>query len=313
MDRVSYIGIRAIQVVPILLGISVLVFMLIHLIPGDPARTLLGPRAPEAAVQALDQKWGLDQPLLVQFGRFLGGILHGDLGDSLTYQESATALMAERIEPTLWLLVASALLTVLITVPVATLAAARPDRLADHAVRLVPLLGLGMPTFWVAIMLILLLALTTHVFPVGGFGRDFVGHLRSIFLPALTIAIAISPITIRSLRASMLEVLGSDYVVSARAKGLTERRVLVAHVLRNAMIPTVTVLGLNIGWLVGNTLIVEKVFALPGIGALMIDSILSRDFPVVQAIALVFAILVVLVSTTTDLARSLLDPRVRLR
>lgn len=312
MDRLSYAGVRLLQLIPILLGISILVFLLLHLIPGDPARVLLGPHAPESVVRALDQKWGLDQPLPVQFGRFLSGLLRGDVGDSLTYRIPAGPLIASRIEPTLWLLIAAAVFTVLITVPLATLAATHANRPLDHVIRVVPLVGLGMPAFWLGIMLLLLLSLGTRWFPVGGFGTDVLGHLRSIILPGLTVALGILPITIRSLRAAMLEVLGADYVVTARAKGLSEGRVLGAHVLRNAIIPTITVLGLNIGWLVGNTLIVEKVFALPGVGALMIDSILSRDLPVVQGVALVLAILVVLVALTTDLVRSALDPRVRL-
>lgn len=312
MDRLTYAGVRLLQLIPILLGISILVFLLVHLIPGDPARVLLGPHAPESVVRALDQKWGLDQPLPAQFARFLGGLLHGDVGDSLTYRIPAGPLIGSRIEPTIWLLAAAALLTLVITLPLATIAATHPNRLVDHVIRVVPLVGLGMPAFWLGIMLLLLLSLTTGWFPVGGFGTDVPSHLRGIFLPALTVALGILPITIRSLRAAILEVLGADYVVTARAKGLSEGRVLTAHVLRNAIIPAITVLGLNIGWLVGNTLVVEKVFALPGIGALMVDSILSRDFPVVQGIALVFAVLVVLVSLTTDLVRSALDPRMRL-
>jgi peptide/nickel transport system permease protein len=312
MDRISYVGFRLLQLIPILLGISILVFMLIHLIPGDPARVLLGPHAPESVVRALDRKWGLDQPLPIQFARFLSGLLRGDVGDSLTYRIPAGPLIASRIEPTVWLLVAAAVFTLLITVPLATLAATHSNRLLDHVIRVVPLVGLGMPAFWLGIMLLLLLSLGARLFPVGGFGTDFGGHLRSIVLPGLTVALGILPITIRSLRAAILEVLGADYVVAARAKGLSEARVLQAHVLRNAIIPAVTVLGLNVGWLVGNTLIVEKVFALPGVGALMIDSILSRDFPVVQGVALVLAVLVVLVSLATDLVRSALDPRIRL-
>jgi len=312
MDRLSYAGVRLLQLIPILLGISILVFLLIHLIPGDPARVLLGPRAPEAVVRAQDAKWGLDQPLLVQFARFLGGLLRGDLGNSLTYGIPAVPLIGSRIEATVWLLVSAAVLTLVISIPLATLAATHPNRLPDHIIRIVPLVGLGMPAFWLGIMLLLVFALGTGWFPVGGFGDTPLDHLRSIILPGLTVAFGIVPITIRSLRAAILEVVDADYVVTARAKGLPESRVLTAHVLRNAIIPTVTVLGLNVGWLVGNTLVVEKVFALPGVGGLMIDSILSRDFPVVQGITLVFAVLVVLVSLTTDVVRSLLDPRMRL-
>jgi peptide/nickel transport system permease protein len=312
MDRLSYIGTRLLHLIPILLGISVLVFLLIHLIPGDPARVLLGPHAPATVVAAQDRAWGLDQPLLAQFINFLGSLLRGNLGTSLTYREPVVTLLASRLAATLWLLISASIITVVITLPLAVAAAMRPNSWIDHAIRLIPLVGLGMPAFWVGIILLLVLAESTGWFPVGGFGTDFLGHLHAIVLPALTVALGIAPITVRSLRAAMLEVLQADFVTTARAKGLSERRVILAHVLRNAIIPTITVFGLNIGWLVGNTLVVEKVFALPGIGALMLDSILSSDFPVVQAIALVFAILVVVVSTSTDILRSMVDPRVKL-
>lgn len=178
-------------------------------------------------------------------------------------------------------------------------------------VRAIPLVGLGMPSFWVGIMLIWVFGLRLRWFPVGGYGSGFTGHLHSMFLPSLTVAIAISPLLVRSLRASMLHVLESEYVTTARSKGLRRRQVLRRHVLRNAIIPTITVLGINIGFLVGGTLVIENVFALPGIGSLMLTAIFNRDFPVVQGVTLVFAILVVLVTLLTDVTYSLLDPRVR--
>ena len=196
--------------------------------------------------------------------------------------------------------------------PLAALAASKRDAARDHVVRVVPLIGLGFPSFWVGIMLLLAFALNMgRLFPVGGYGTGFAGHIRAMFLPALTVAIAISPILIRSLRASLLNVLESDYITTARSKGLPERRVLIRHALRNAVISTVTILGVNIGYLVGGTLVIEQVFALPGVGQLMINSIFQRDFPVVQGVTLAFAILVVIVYLLTDIVHSMLDPRVR--
>jgi peptide/nickel transport system permease protein len=213
---------------------------------------------------------------------------------------------------TLWLIGLGTLFAVAIAVPLAVIAATKRDRLTDHVVRAVPLVGLGFPQFWIGIMLLLAFALHAgRAFPVGGYGEGVFGHLRSMFLPALTVALAISPILIRSLRASMLEVLESEYVTTARSKGLPERRVLIRHALRNAVISMVSVLGVNIGYLVSGTLVVEQVFALPGIGQLMINSIFQRDFPVVQAVTLAFAVMVVLVYLTTDIVHALLDPRVR--
>ena len=312
MSLTGYVVRRLIQLVPIVLGVTVLVFFLIHLVPGDPARTILGNHATPQKVALLHREWGLDKPLPVQYWRFLGRMVHGDLGSSLFYSVPAGRLVVQRLPPTLWLIGLGTLLSVLISVPLAALAATKRDRLPDQVVRAVPLVGLGFPQFWLGIML--LLAFGLHLgrgFPVGGYGSGVFGHLHSMFLPSLTVALAIAPILVRSLRASLLEVFESDYVTTARSKGLPERRVLVRHALRNAVISTVSVLGVNIGYLVGGTLIVEQVFALPGIGQLMINSIFQRDFPVVQAVTLVFAIMVVLVYLLTDVVHALLDPRVR--
>jgi peptide/nickel transport system permease protein len=307
-----YVARRLLQLLPIAFGVTILVFFLIHLVPGDPARSMLGNHATPQNVALLHREWGLDKPLPVQYWRYLDRTVHGDLGSSLFYSVPAGRLVFERLPPTLWLIGFGTLLAVLISVPLAALAATKRDRTADHVVRAVPLVGLGFPQFWVGIMLLLLFGLHLgRFFPVGGYGSGAFGHLRSMFLPALTVALAIAPILVRSLRASLLEVLESDYVTTARSKGLPERRVLMRHALRNAVISTVSVLGVNIGFLIGGTLVVEQVFALPGIGQLMINSIFQRDFPVVQAVTLVFAIMVVLVYLLTDVAHALLDPRVR--
>jgi peptide/nickel transport system permease protein len=312
MDLVSYVLRRLVQMVPVVLGVTILVFFMIHLVPGDPARTLLGIHATPAKVAALHKEWGLNQPLWVQYKDFMDRILHGNFGTSLFYNVPARAVIVDRIPPTLWLLTYSAFLSVLIAVPLAAIAASRKDAFRDQAVRVVPLIGLGLPQFWTGIMLLLLVSLHSGgFFPVGGYGTGVTGHLRAMFLPALTVALSISPILIRSLRASLLNVLESDYVTTARSKGLPEHRVLMSHALRNAIISMVTVLGINIGFLVGGTLIVEQVFAIPGLGQLMITSIFARDFPVVQGVTLVLAILVVLVYLFTDIAHAMLDPRVR--
>jgi peptide/nickel transport system permease protein len=303
---------RLAHLVPIVLGVTILVFFLIHLVPGDPARTILGNQATDARVALLHHEWGLDRPLPVQYEKFMARLVHGDLGSSLFYSTGAGRLVADRLPVTLWLIGLGTLLSVLIAVPLAALAATQRDRLPDHLVRAIPLVGLGFPAFWVGIVLLLVFGLHLgRLFPVGGYGTGFLGHLHSMFLPALTVAFGIAPILIRSLRASLLEVLESDYVTTARSKGLPERRVLVHHALRNGIISTVSVLGVNVGFLVGGTLLVERVYAVPGIGQLMIDSIFQRDFPVVQAVTLVFAVMVVLVYLLTDVAHALLDPRVR--
>jgi peptide/nickel transport system permease protein len=312
MSLTGYVVRRLLQAVPVALGVTILVFFLIHLIPGDPARTILGNHATPRNVALLRHDWGLDRPLPVQYEKFMARLAHGDLGSSLNYGVGAGRLVRERLPVTLWLICYGALLSVLIAVPLALFAASRRDRVSDHLIRGVPLVGLGFPPFWIGIVLLLVFGLHLgRLFPVGGYGQGFFGHLHSMFLPALTVALALCPILIRSLRAALLEVLEADYITTARSKGLSERRVLMHHAFRNAAISTVSVLGVNIGFLVGGTLVIEQVFAVPGVGQLMINSVFQRDFPVVQAVALVFSLLVVLVYLLTDIAHALLDPRVR--
>ena len=310
--RGGFVARRLLQAVPTILGVTVLVFFMIHLVPGDPALALLGPRATPGAIARLHHEWGLDRPLLSQYGLFMQRLLHFDLGRSTYHDASVLSLIGDRLPVTLLLIGLSVIFTVVVTIPLATLAALRRGRPVDAVVRSLPVVGLGMPPFWVGIMLILLFSLTVRIFPVGGWGEGFGGHLRSAVLPAVTIAIGITPITVRSLRASMIEVLGADFVATARAKGLSGTRVVFRHVLRNAAIPTLTVLAVNIGFLIGGTVVIEQVFAIPGLGQLMFDGISNRDFSLVQGITLVFAAGVVLVNLLTDVLYTVIDPRVGL-
>ena len=311
MGRMTFVVRRLLMLIPVAIGVTIVVFFMIHLIPGDPARTILGIHATPQRIAILHKEWGLDRPLVSQYWLFMDRLLHGNLGQSLYYGTSARTIIFQRIPPTLWLIVYAALLAVIISVPLATIAATRKDAVRDQVVRAVPLLGLGMPPFWVGILLVYALAIKVRAFPVSGYGDGFFGHLHSMFLPSVTVALGIAPILVRSLRASLLEVLESEYIATARSKGLPERRVLFRHALRNAIISTVTVLGVNIGYLVGGTLLVEQVYGLPGVGQLMIASINQRDFPVVQAVTFAFAVMVVLVYLVTDVVHALLDPRVR--
>ena len=311
MGRMSFVLHRLLLLIPVAVGVTVVVFFMIHLIPGDPARTILGIHATPGAIAILHQQWGLDRPLISQYWLFVDRLLHGNLGLSLYYGTPVGGLVRSRLPVTLWLLCYAIVLTVVISIPLAMLAASRKDGVRDHLVRAVPVLGLGMPAFWVGLMLQYGLAISLRWFPVTGFGSGFGGHLRSMFLPALTISIGLCPVVIRSLRASMLEVLTADYITTARSKGVSGLRLLSRHVLRNAVIPAITVLGVNVAFLIGGALIVENVFALPGVGQLMVQSIFQRDFPVVQGVTLVFGVLVVLVNLLTDVGYALLDPRVR--
>jgi peptide/nickel transport system permease protein len=308
----SYIGRRLVQLIPVAIGVTLVSFLLIHLVPGDPARAALGIHATPKAVAALDHSYGLDRSLPAQYWLFLTRLVHGNFGKSLYFGVSAGSLIWSRIPVTLWLIGYTVVLVILMSVPLASIAASRKDGARDHVVRAVPLIGLGLPPFWIGLVLIELLALKAKIFPVAGYGAGFFGHLRYMFLPSLTVAFSITPIVIRSLRSSMLNVLGAEYIVTARSKGLSPARLLTRHVLRNAVIPTVTVLGINIGFLIGSTVVIEQVFSLPGIGQLMIQSIFNRDFTVVQAVTLVFAVMVVAINLIVDLTYARLDPRVRL-
>jgi peptide/nickel transport system permease protein len=311
VGRMGFVAQRLLQLVPVAIGVTFIVFLMVHLIPGDPAASILGIHATPQAVAILHQEWGLNRPLPSQYWFFLDRLAHGNLGQSLYYGASTSSLILSHLPPTLWLIIYAAVLAVLISVPLAMAAASRRDGLRDHVVRAVPLVGLGMPQFWLGFLLIYAFAISLRAFPVSGYGSGFTGHLRSMFLPSLTVAIALAPVVIRSLRASMLNVLTADYITTARSKGIPARRLFLRHVLRNAVIPAVTVLAINIGFLIGTTVIIEDVFAIPGVGQLMINSIFQRDFPVVQGVTLVFAIMVILTNLLADLAYAALDPRVR--
>jgi len=302
-----------VSAIPVLAGVIIVTFLLLRLVPGNPAREVLGIHASPRAVDALTRQLGLDQPIWRQFWRYLDGLFHANLGDSIYYHSPVVSLIATRIGLTAALVALASAFSVIITVPLAALAATHQNRPSDHAVRAVSLFGLGMPTFWLGIVLGIIFGLHLHWFPVGGQGSGFWGTLHALILPALCAALAIAPVLIRSLRVGMLDVLGADYIATARAKGLRRWRVTLVHVVRNALIPSVTLLAVNIAYLIGGTVVIEQVFDLNGLGTLMLNSIGNRDFPVIQGVTLVYALAVIVVILISDLVTARLDPRVRLR
>ncbi|HUC15792.1 MAG TPA: ABC transporter permease [Acidimicrobiales bacterium] len=308
-----YAARRVAAAVLVVFGVTLATFLLMHLEPGDPARAVLGIHATPTAVAALRREWGLSSTLPGQLGHFLSQLVRGDLGQSYIYGVSVSSLIGARIGETAALVAVATAFAVIITVPLAALAASRQNGWADHAVRAVSVVGLALPAFWFGIVLIEVFAVHLHLVPVGGAGSGFGGHLEALVLPGLTASFAMAPILVRSLRVGMLEVMDADFIAVARAKGLGDTRVLFAHVARNALVPTVTLLGLNIAYLIGSTVIVEQVFNLNGLGSLLLSSILNRDFPVVQAITLVLGTAVVFLNLATDLLAARLDPRIRLR
>ncbi|CAN7734597.1 ABC transporter permease subunit [Rhizobium leguminosarum] len=312
MHRYKFVLTRPLQFLPVIFGISVITFILVRLIPGDPARNILGTRATPAALASIRAQYGLDQPMWLQYVYFLKNLANGEMGKSILYKIDVLKLIVTRIEPTLALVVSSVVLSVLIAVPMSAIAARNAGRAPDHAVRIVSTFGIGFPPFWLGLMLIILFSVELGVLPVSGYGATIGEKLSHLVLPSLTVALSLSTVLTRSLRAAMIEQLKSDVATAARARGMPERIVFWRHVLPNSLVPTINLLAVNIGWLIGGTVVVESVFALPGMGQLLVRAIFSRDYMVVQGVAMVFACATVLINFIADIVTVAVDPRVKL-
>ena len=307
---IRYAAGRVLAMVPVLFGVSIVVFLLIRLIPGNPAISILGERATPELVERVKNQLGLDLPIWRQYLHFLGNASRLDFGPSYFYKQEVSTLTLERIPVTLTLIGYAMAIGLVISVPFATWAAIRREGPADHVIRLVFTSIIGIPTFWMGIILALLLSVRWKLLPLGGVGVSRLDTLWHLTLPALTIGLHISPTLVRALRSSLIEVMSSDYVTTGVAMGLRPVTRLFSYVLRNGLTPFISTLGLNIGWLIGGTIIIEQVFGVPGVGSLLITSILTRDYSIIQFVALVLAFLVIVVNLLTDLTYALLDPRV---
>jgi peptide/nickel transport system permease protein len=300
--------------VPVILVVSVVVFSLIHLTPGDPVAIMLREEADPATAAALRTALGLDRPLPVQYLVWLGRVARGELGRSIRTNQPVSEAILQRLPVTLSVAGAATLLALVIALPAGIVSAVRRNSAADVAGTLVALSGVSLPNFWLAILLIFLFSVTLGWLPPLGWvspARDLWGGLRSLVLPAITLGTAMAAVVMRMTRSSLLEVLQLDYVRTARAKGLGAPAVLLRHALRNALVPVVTVVGLQAGALLGGAIITETIFALPGVGRLLVDAIFQRDFPVVQGVVLFLALNFLLVNLLVDLAYAGLDPRIR--
>jgi peptide/nickel transport system permease protein len=306
----SFILRRLLQIIPTFVFILVVIFVIVRLLPGDPTSAILGDRATDADVERINRSLGLDRPIPVQFVVFVQRVLAGDLGDSIHLKMPVTALILQRLPPTLLLTAMAGLIALVLAVPLAFIAALNRRGAADGIIRGAFQVGLSMPVFYMGLVLLTIFAARLRWFPVGGYGDTFVEHLHHLFLPALTLALSLSAVLMRNLRAAILEVIGAEYVAFARAKGLRPRLVLARHVLRNALISTVTLFGLSIGALLGSAIVTETVFGIPGAGRLMIESVYGRDYPVIQGLTLVLAVLVSLTFLVTDIVHAALDPRI---
>ncbi|SHE51638.1 peptide/nickel transport system permease protein [Loktanella atrilutea] len=310
MSMTAFLGRRLLQLVPTLIFILIVVFVLVRLLPGDPASAVLGDRALDADVERINRELGLDRSLPVQFVAFVKQVFTGNLGNSISMKIPVTQLIADRLPITMLLTFMAAVIAVVMAVPLAFVAALRRDRLEDSAIRGAFQVGLSMPVFYVGLILLTVFGAKLRWFPVGGYGDGFLDHLYHLFLPAVTLALSLSAILMRNLRSAIIGVVDAEYVTFARAKGLRANLILFRHILRNALISTLALFGLSIGTLLGGAVITETVFAVPGAGRLMVDSIYGRDYPVVQGLTIALAVLVSVTFLLTDILQAWLDPRV---
>lgn len=303
---------RLLEALPILLGVSLLTFLILHLTPGDPAVLIGGPTASAEDIENIRTRLNLDRPLPKQYLTYLGGLLRGDLGESLQRREQVVDMILVRLPNTVLLAIAGLLVT-LLGIPLGVIAATKRNTLTDLAVTNLALVGLSLPKFWLGLLLIVWFSADLRWFPAAGIAQPWwsLAGLHSLVLPAITLGVGGLALIARLTRSGMIEVLGQEYVRTATAKGLTKRRVVYRHALKNALIPVITVLGLNFGYLLGGAVVTESVFAINGVGRLAVDSILSRDYAVVQGCVIFIAATFVVVNLLTDLSYALLDPQIR--
>jgi ABC-type dipeptide/oligopeptide/nickel transport system permease component len=302
----TYVVRRLWQSALTLVGVSVLVFVILRVVPGDPAKMLLPEGAPQSAIEELNRQLGLQEPLYVQYGLFVQSVFRGDFGQSFQYRAPALQVVTERLMATVQLALAAMLITVGVGVSLGIVAAVRRGTGYDYASTVLAVLGQSLPNFWLGIMLILLFGVALRWLPTSGFES-----WRHLILPAVTLAAFPMALVARLTRSSMLEILGRDFIRTGRAKGLAERAVILRHALRNAAVPLLTVLGLQIGTLLGGAVITESVFAWPGMGKLVVAAIFFRDFPVVQTVLILSATLFVVINLLVDLLYTVIDPRIR--
>ncbi|MBW2059549.1 MAG: ABC transporter permease [Deltaproteobacteria bacterium] len=310
----AYIVRRLLATIPVAGVVVVFVFLLLHLAPGDPAAVIAGNYAMPKDIERIRQKLGLNEPMHVQFGKWIWRVAHGDLGDSIFSEMPVTKLIGQRMEPTLSLAVASMLVAVLLAVPMGILAAWKAGTWIDYVVMIFAVLGFSIPVFVIAYILIFGFSIHIPIFPVQGFvsiREGLLPFLRSITLPSLALGLIYAALIARITRASLLEVLAEDYIRTAHAKGLSAGVVMLRHALKNASVPIVTIIGVGIALLIGGVVVTESVFNISGLGRLVVDSVLARDYPVIQGITLMFSGIYLLVNLIVDISYTFLDPRIQ--
>ena len=314
MRLTRYVVKRLLLLVPVLVGMSVVVFLLLRLVPGDPAAVILGLRATPQGLAVIREELGLDLPIVQQYLHWLGALLEGDLGQDYRSNVAVTTLLGDRLPVTIELTLMALILALLIAIPLGVQAGVKPRGVAGRSAMTLGLLGISIPDFWLGILLILVFSLSFGLFPSSGYvppSESIIGNLRSLFLPALTLAVGLAAVLVRITAAAVADVLDRDFVRFLHAKGLRRRVVIYKHVLRNAGIPIITVIGLQFGYLLGGAVIVEQVFSLPGVGSLIVSATLERNYPVVQAGMLVVALMFILVNLATDILYAVVSPKIR--
>ncbi len=310
----TYIIRRVLATIPVMAGVGIFVFLLLHLTPGDPAAVIAGDYASPADIARIREKLGLDQPIYIQFGTWIWHVLQGDLGISIFSNLPVADLIKQRIEPTLALSITTIIIAVVVAIPLGVLAAWKAGSIIDRLTMVVAVLGFSVPVFVIGYILMYIFAIELKWFPVQGYvpiEKGFLPFLRSITLPSLALALLYTALIARITRASVLEVLTEDYIRTAHAKGLASGIVLMRHALKNAAVPIVTIIGIGIALLIGGVVVTESVFNIPGLGRLTVDSILRRDYPIIQGVILLFAGVYVLINLLVDISYTLFDPRIR--
>ena len=309
----SYILKRCLSTIPVMLVVAVFIFSLLYITPGDPALMIAGDQATPAVVERIRQQLGLDQPVHIRFGQWLWNIMRGDFGNSVLNGTPVINLIAQRVQPTVSLMLATLLISVSVAVPLGVVAAWKRGTFIDRAIMIFCVAGFSLPVFVTGYLLAYTFGLKLSWLPVQGYARlenGFIPWLRGIILPACALSMVYISLIARITRATMLETMSRDYIRTARAKGVSEKNLLFGHALKNAAVPIVTVIGTGVALLIGGSVVAESVFALPGLGRLTIDAIMSRDYPVIQGVVLVFSVSYVLVNLCVDLLYTVFDPRI---
>ncbi|WLR49680.1 ABC transporter permease [Bacillus tianshenii] len=309
----GYIIRRLLALIPVLLTVSVVVFLIIHFIPGDPAAAMLGSSATPEQLAQMREQLGLNKPLIAQFFMWISNVVQGDLGSSFVSNKAVTTLIAERLPATLNLVIYAIFISILIAIPLGILAAVKHNTKWDYSAMIISLIGISIPNFWAGLLLIMVFALQLGWFPSIGYvpiTEGLLGNIKHLLLPAFSLGFIQAGIITRMTRSSMLEVLGQDFIKMIRAKGASEWIVIVNHALKNAMVPVITIIGINFGLLLGGTVVVESIFNIPGVGKLVVDSVFNRDYPVIQGIILVIATIYVVITLIIDLLYTYFDPKI---